>query len=155
LYRRIHEHFNTHHLSLLESIIRDEEDAEVRVIEKQGEFSAFCPYASSYPFEVMIGSKKCISQMDTISDGDIDELALILMSVLKRLNSQLKNFSFNLWISTPPLGENAQECEAHRLFIRITPRLYRFGGFEVNSEMMINPVEPELAAKFLRGDDHG
>lgn len=155
LYRRIHEYSNTHHLSLIESIIRDEEDAEVRMIEKQGEFSAFCPFASSYPFEVMIGSKKCIGQIDTINDEHIDELALLLMSVLKRLKTQLKNFSFNLWISTPPLGENARECDAHRLFIRITPRIYRFGGFEVNTQMMINPVEPEVAAKFLRGDDHG
>jgi len=155
LYRRIHEHLNTHHLSLIESIIRDEEDAEVRVIEQKGEFSAFCPFASSYPFEVMIGSKKCIGQIDTINDENIDDLASLLTSVLHRLNKQLKNFSFNLWISTPPLGENARECEAHRLFIRIMPRLYRFGGFEVNTQMMINPVKPELAAKVLRGDYHG
>ena len=155
LYRRTREHLHTYHSSLIESIIRDEEDAEIRMVDKCGEFSAFCPFASSYPFEVMIGSKNCIGQIDTVSDGDIDALASLLSSVLQRLAQQLNKFAFNLWVSTPPLGEEAKECNAHRLIIRIMPRLYRFGGFEVNTEMMINPVEPELAAKLLRGDDNG
>lgn len=153
-YRRTNEHLYTYQRSLIESIISDEVDAEVRMIEQRGEFSAFCPYASSYPFEVMIGSKTSISQIDTVSDKDIDDLATLLLSVLRRLEIQLDKFSFNLWISTPPLGEEPKVCDAHRLIIRITPRLYRFGGFEVNTQMMINPIEPELAAKLLRGENN-
>ena len=61
--------------------------------------------------------------------------------------------SFNLWISTPPLGVDANPSDAYRLMIRIMPRIYRFGGFEVSTQMMINPVEPELAAKLLRGEE--
>jgi UDPglucose--hexose-1-phosphate uridylyltransferase len=154
-YRRSREYMHIHHRSLLESIIHDEEDAEVRMIEKNGDFSAFCPFASSYPFEVMIGSKKCIGQIDTVSEKHLGELASLLVSVMQKLSSQLNKFAFNLWVSTPPLGDESQECDAHRLIVRIMPRLYKFGGFEINTEMMINPVEPELAAKLLRGDNHG
>jgi len=152
---RNREYFYTHHHALMESIVREEEEAKIRLIESHGEFSAFCPYASSYPFEVMISSKKGIGQIDTLSDTHIDQLVTLLTLVLQRLRTQLETFSFNLWVSTPPLGDDAKECEAHRLMIRIMPRLYRLGGFETNSQMMINPVEPELAAKLLRGDNHG
>jgi UDPglucose--hexose-1-phosphate uridylyltransferase len=79
----------------------------------------------------------------------------LLISVLQKLHRHLKKFAFNLWISTPPLGEETLASDSHRLIIRIMPRLYRFGGFEVNTQMMINPVQPELAAKLLRGDNNG
>jgi UDPglucose--hexose-1-phosphate uridylyltransferase len=153
--RHAREYFHFHHHALMESIVSDEEEANVRLIERRGEFSAFCPYASEYPFEVMISSKRCIGQIDTIVDANLDDLALLLESVLQRLHTQLKSFCFNLWISTPPLGEDVLEGDAHRLMIRITPRIYRFGGFEVNTSMMINPVSPEVAAKLLQGDNHG
>ncbi len=153
--RHIREYFHVHRHALIESIVNDEEEAKVRLIERRGEFSAFCPYASEYPFEVMISSKRCLGQIDIINDKDVDDLALLLESVLHRLHAQLKNFSFNLWISTPPLGDDVLECDAHRLMIRITPRIYRLGGFEVNTSMMINPVSPEMAAKLLQGDNHG
>lgn len=154
-YRRSREYMQQYNRSLMESIINDEEDAEVRMIENRGDFSAFCPFASSYPFEVMIGSKKCVGQIDTVSDEHLDELASLLVAVMEKLSGQLSKFSFNLWVSTPPLGDESHVCDAHRLIVRIMPRIYRFGGFEINTEMMINPVEPELAAKLLRGDNHG
>ena len=154
-YRRSREYMYNHNRSMMESIISDEEDAEIRMIDKRGDFNAFCPFASSYPFEVMIGSKKCVGQIDTVSDKHLDELASLLVSVMQKLSIQLNKFAFNLWVSTPPLGDESHLCDAHRLIVRIMPRLYRFGGFEINTDMMINPVEPELAAKLLRGDNHG
>lgn len=152
---RVHcEYFETHEHSLMESIVAEETAQKRRMVDSCGEFSAFCPYASSYPFEVMISSQKCVGQIDTLSDESIDQLSTLLMSVMVRLQAQLGSFAFNLSISTPPLGPDVRECEAHRLVIRILPRIYRLGGFEVSANMMINPVEPELAAKLLRGDDH-
>lgn len=153
--RREREYFEHHHYALIESIIRDEENHGVRLIESHGDFIAFCPYASHYPFEVMISSQICVEQIDTLSDESIDELSILLLSVLQKMRLCLGEFAFNLSISTPPLGEDMGACDAHRLIIRIMPRIYRFGGFEVGSEMSINPVEPELAAKLLRGEKHG
>lgn len=149
------EYFREHHHALMESIIRYEEESQVRMIVSHGAFSAFCPYASSYPFEVMISSKYHVGEIDTLNASDLDDLATLLGSVLLRLQRELHNFSFNLSISTPPLGEDVSMVEAHRLIIRIMPRLYRLGGFEMGSHMMINPVLPELAAKLLRGEEHG
>ncbi len=152
--RHTHEYFQTHHHALMESIVDEEEAVKVRLVECLGAFSAFCPYASEYPFEVMISSKNSVGQIDTIDDMHIDELAILLLSVLQRLHVQLKSLSFNLWISTLPLGEDMFVDDAHRLMIRITPRIYRHGGFEVNTSMMINPVSPEVAAQLLRESEH-
>ncbi|MDD2781107.1 UTP--glucose-1-phosphate uridylyltransferase [Sulfuricurvum sp.] len=155
LNRRERDYFELHHHALIESILRDEENHRIRMIESQGEFSAFCPYASGYPFEVMISSQKCVGEIDTLSDDSIEQLSILLLSIIQKMRLQLGEFAFNLSISTPPLGEDIGVCEAHRLVIRILPRIYRFGGFEVSSEMLINPVAPELAAKLLRGEKHG
>ena len=125
-------------------------------MEKIGEFTAFCPYASGYPFEVMISSIKNTGELGTLSRDYLETAAALLVSTLRRLKRQLGKFDFNLSVSTPPLIENegvssAQLC---RLTIRIMPRLYYHGGFESSSGIMINPVAPELAAKLLRESVH-
>ncbi len=154
VYQRSREYFESHHHPLMESIVRDEEDAEVRIIEKVGEFSAFCPYASNYPFEVMIASSQKMESIDALTNERIEALCSLLLSVMRRLNGQLENMAFNLWISTPPLHEDRERSNLYPFYIHILPRLYRFGGFEVNTDMMINPMEPELAAKVLRGENY-
>jgi UDPglucose--hexose-1-phosphate uridylyltransferase len=77
--------------------------------------------------------------------------------MLKKMKRQLGCFDFNLWISTPPLqqhlfGHNVCENvdDACRFAIRIMPRIYRHGGFEISTGVIINPVTPELSAKLLR-----
>lgn len=150
---RSREYFEKNSHALVESIIIDEEEAKVRMIESYGEFSAFCPYASSYPFEVMISSKKSIGQIDTLGNIHIEQLSTLLFSIMQKMKSLHGDISFNLWISTPPLGRDALSWKSYRPMIRIMPRIYRFGGFEISAQMMINPVEPELAAKLLRGEE--
>ena len=154
LYTRSREFFESHGYPLMESIVKDEEEAKVRLIEREGEFSAFCPYASAYPFEVMITSSQAMEPIDVMSNERIETLSTLLISVIHRLDSQLDTLAFNLWVSTPPLHEDRERSSIYPFFIRIVPRLYRFGGFEVNTDMMINPVEPEVAAKALRGEDN-
>lgn len=154
VYQRSREYFETHHHPLMESIVRDEEDAEIRIIERVGEFSAFCPYASNYPFEVMIASSQRMESIDALTNERIEALSTLLLSVMQRLNTQLDNMAFNLWVSTPPLHEDRERSNLYPFYIRILPRLYRFGGFETNTDMMINPMEPELAAKVLRGENY-
>ena len=128
-----------------------------RIIASNGEFTAFCPYASSHPFEVMISSTKALGEIDTLSNNSLKELSSLLLLVLKKLKKQLKYLNFNLILSTPPLHENtfSEELlnsmyEANRFYIQIIPRIYKYGGFEQETDILINPVSPELAAKLLR-----
>jgi len=156
-YQRSFEHYQHHEEAIMASVLAHEEEENRRIISKAGGFIAFCPYASAYPFEVMISSKKALGQIDTLSDESINELAPLLLVTLKALRVQLGCFDFNLSISTPPLQEGSlgnelllRTDEANRFSIRIMPRIYKYGGFEQTTGMIINPVSPEIAAKLLK-----
>jgi len=160
-YRRSLHHYLTTQQALVETVLTHEIDAGVRIVANEGNFTAFCPYASGYPFEVMITSAKGIGQIDTLQNGDIDDLAGLLLSTIRKLKRQLGCLQFNLWVETPPLhpvmwdGRSIEVDAAYRFSIRIMPRVFRYGGFEAGTGMMINPVVPELAAKLLRGGENG
>jgi UDPglucose--hexose-1-phosphate uridylyltransferase len=161
-FQRSYEHYKHHEETILGSLLAHEEEDAQRIIAKTNRFTAYCPYASAYPFEVMITSQHVVGQIDTISDENIEQLAPLLLSVLKKMKAQLGCFDFNLCVSTPPLQEGSVGHElisfagtASRFYIRIMPRIYKYGGFEQTTGMIINPVSPELAAKLLReeGDE--
>lgn len=156
-YRRDFDHYKHHGRAHFASILQHEEENAERIVAKYGDFTAYCPYASAYPFEVMISSKKALGQIDTLSDSSIESLAPLLLSILKKMDEQLGCFDFNLTVATPPLQEETaghdmidHVNDAYRFAIRIMPRIYQYGGFEVSTGMMINPVSPEQAAKLLR-----
>jgi UDPglucose--hexose-1-phosphate uridylyltransferase len=155
-YRRSYEHFQTSGQSLMESILLHEEEMASRIVEKKGEFIAFCPYASAYPFEVIISSINDAGQIDTLSRTRIETIASLLVSTMQRLRRQLGIFHFNLCVSTPNLVdmEGIGSNDLCRFTIRIMPRLYHHGGFEHMTGISINPVLPELAAKLLRESNH-
>ncbi|MBU1667326.1 UTP--glucose-1-phosphate uridylyltransferase [bacterium] len=160
-YQRSYEHYHHHGQALLAEKIANEEANGERIVAIEGDFTAYCPYASAYPFEVMISSKKALGQIDALSDKSMEVLAPLLLRTLKKLKDQLGYFDFNLSIATPPLQEGTVEQEllytvnkACRFAIRIMPRLYKHAGFEVSTGIIINPVSPEFAAKLLReGND--
>ena len=156
LYRRAYEYYQNNGHPLMESIVSNEEQTQSRIIEQAGGYTSFCPYASGYPFEVMISSSHEKGHIDTLTTQQIESLSTLLVSTLQRLKWQLGVFHFNVAVSTPPLIEYAGEnlSELCRFTIRIMPRLYRHGGFENTSGILINPVTPELAAKLLRESIH-
>lgn len=156
-FRRNYRHYQQHAKALIESEIMHEEECGERIIATYGELTAYCPYASAYPFEVIISSKKALGQIDTLHDDTIEEMAPFILKILKSLNKQLGCFSLNISINTPPLQRESFEYDilsmrddVCRFELRLMPRLYKLAGFEVSSGMMINPVTPEHAAKLLR-----
>ena len=157
LYNLRYRHYKYNAQAIMENILLGEEENSTRIIAKSGDFIAFCPFASAYPFEVIISSKKALGHIDTLSDTSISQMAPLLLSILKKLKTQLGCLDFNLCLSTPPLQDATLEHDlldhvnnSCRFFIRIMPRIYRHGGFEMSTGIIINPVSPELAAKLLR-----
>ncbi len=151
-------HFHEHGTALLSTMIAHEAAAQKRIVATQGDFWAFCPYAAAYPFETIIAARTLHGQIDTLDADALQDAAELLHAMLVRLKKQLGVMAFNLEIATPPLhdadawGLLEQTDSMFPFMIRIMPRLYRFGGFEVSTQMLINPVAPEDAAKLLRGD---
>lgn len=159
-FARAARHYDEHGQALLRELIEQEEVAGERIVASQDGFTVYCPYASAYPFETIIAAKGLRGQIDTLETHHFEVLAPLLLRMLGRLERELGAFSFNLEVSTPPLHD---EHGAHLLeraddllpfMIRIMPRIYRYGGFELSTQTMINPVAPEKAAKLLRGDEN-
>lgn len=150
-------YYTRHGRGIVQDILDSELHEKERIIQSMGNFVAFCPYASGYPFEVMIAPKTDLSSLTQCSRDDISDLALLFKELCKRMKKQLGEFDYNLYFSLAPLNENFENeiyfshlQKNYRFFIRIIPRIYTLGGFEVGSGMMINPVAPEECANLLR-----
>ncbi len=151
------QYYHQHGRGKVEDIVENERNKKLRIISQKGDFIAFCPFASSFPFEVMIAPTRALSTLDDLTHDDTVHLSELIKEVFMRLDVQLGDFDYNLSFNIAPLNSNF-ENEAYfshlkkyyRMTIRIIPRIYQLGGFELSTGMMINPVEPEEAAKLLR-----
>jgi UDPglucose--hexose-1-phosphate uridylyltransferase len=136
-------------------IIREELGVGERIILETRNFVAFCPYAAQLPFESWIIPKRHSCAFHEITYDEIEDMGLILMSVLKKLRKVFNEPPFNYFIHTAPnmvprrnhwhtLGED------FHWHLEIIPRIIRTSGFEWGSGFYILPTSPENAAKYLR-----
>ncbi len=161
-YERLHSHYQATRRSLMEDIIAQEHRDVERIIMENADYIAFCPYASAYPFEVMVVSKQNLGGIERMKYVHFENLAPLLKELMLRMYRQLGDFDFNISISVPLLQKVAQTesffddiNKISRFTLHITPRIYQHGGFEISMDTMINPVSPEESAMFLKesGDE--
>jgi UDPglucose--hexose-1-phosphate uridylyltransferase len=136
-------------------IIREELRVGSRVILETRHFISFCPYASKFPFESWIVPKRHCCAFQDIDREEIEDLALILSSVLKKLRTAFHGLAFNYFIHSAP-NRMPRKDHWHTLgedfhwHMEIMPRLIRTTGFEWGSGFYILPTSPEHASKYLR-----
>jgi UDPglucose--hexose-1-phosphate uridylyltransferase len=159
-YNYLHRHYKETGHSLIANIISQEQHDDKRIINENSDFIAFCPYASAYPFEVMVATKKGISGIAKMDHQNIEQLAQLMNDLMPRMYQQLGNFDFNLSLCVSPMQKTFQTISffddidaISHFMIHITPRIYRHGGFEVSTGIIINPVSPEESARLLRGEN--
>jgi len=121
-------------------IIEREKGSDRRCFENDN-FVAFTPYASRFPFEIMVFPK---AHLKTLEECNLDALAEIMKKILEKLKSL--NASFNYMLHYAPTGEDLH------FHIEILPRLSTWAGFEFNGTI-INAMPPEEAAKYYRGEE--
>jgi len=153
-------YYRRHGRGKLEDIIENELTCKDRIVEEIGNFVAFCPYASAFPFEVMIAPRRNIRSLEDCSRDEVTDLSILIRHLFQKLNQQLGNFDYNLFFRLPPLNANFENepymdtlHKNYRFSIRITPRIYRVGGFEISTGMAINPVSPEECATLLNSKE--
>lgn len=129
--------------------LNSEETKEMqRVVIQDEKLVALCPYASENPYEVHVFPVQHVTSLTLISDFTLDALAEATQKILCALKTVLGQFDYNLiWDSAPK-----DDCDApfFHLRLRIIPRLATPAGFEMASQMAVNPVLPEFAAESLR-----
>ncbi len=152
-------YYRSHGRGLIEDVVCNELSSKTRIVARHGNFVAFCPYASAYPFEVMIAPLTNIASLCKCSRKDVSDLSVLIKRVFESLHKQLGVFAYNLSLKMAPLNTNFENemymnhlDKNYRFILRITPRIYNLGGFEISTGMAINSVVPEESAKMLGGE---
>ncbi len=135
-------------------MIIQEKELGTRIVFENDYFISFCPFASRFPFEIILLPKQ--HQMDFYATrSHVHELASALKITLSKLAGALNKPQYNYIIHTAPNRFNRRGywetiAEDYHWHIEITPRLTKIAGFEWGSGFYINPTPPEDAAKYLR-----
>jgi len=131
------------HCDMLDAEIRD----GTRIVSANPGFVAFCPYASSVPYEVRIVPRRHASSFGVLTDVEAGLLARILRDTLSRLYKLLSNPDYNYVVRSAP-HHSAGEPHFH-WYLEILPRLTTAAGFEIGTGINVNAVAPEDAAGHL------
>ncbi|UCN00809.1 DUF4921 family protein [Sulfurimonas sp. SWIR-19] len=151
-------YYSVHGRGIVEDILHNERVAKIRIINEVGMFTAYCPYASFFSFEVIIAPGKVLSSLNKCSQEELADLAQLIKNVFVMLDIQLDSYDYNISFHIAPVNENFENekymddiDKNFSFYLRIMPRIYTLAGFEISAEMAINGIEPENCAKLLRG----
>jgi UDPglucose--hexose-1-phosphate uridylyltransferase len=129
-------------------IVAQEMDGGSRIVSETDHFVVISPYAARFPFETWIIPKVHNSHAEAMLHAEIEDLARVLRSTLRRLDNTLEQPPYNLVLHSAPVQEAA--IAHYHWHIELIPKLTQVAGFEWGSGFHINPTPPEESAKFLR-----
>jgi len=134
-------------------LIERETKSGSRVILDNEDYLVFCLFASRAPFQMRIIPKKHRASFTDITAAEQKNLAKTLKEVLHKIYLKLNNPSYNFYIHTIPLcTPKPAFCDpnSYHWHLEILPRINLWAGFELGTEIYVNPVAPEDAAELLR-----
>lgn len=156
----IHSHTQIMALDKIPSLVQEEVNAakkfkkcpycDIIKIESKGKRKCFenrsmiaiAPYASRFNYEVWIFPKRHVKNIISLNEKEIKDLSDILKKILLKLRRL--NVSYNFYLHSAP---NDSDLHFH---IEVCPRIATWAGFELSTNMTINSVMPEDAAKFYK-----
>ena len=124
--------------------IVEQESGGERVIIENDRWIVFAPYCSRLPFEMWMLPKKHASSITALED--LASLGTTLRDTLLKLKTFLNNPTYNYMFFQ-------MDSSSYHLNIRIEPKLSIAAGFEKNTDVYINTMPPEDAARSLREID--
>jgi UDPglucose--hexose-1-phosphate uridylyltransferase len=128
--------------SLMGDLVAEEVRRRERIVAIDEEAVLIAPYASRLPFQLMLAPR--VPRPRFHDEGPTG--AALLHEGLQRLARHLGSSPpLNMWVRTAPLG-----AEDFCWRIDIMPRLTHLAGLELSTELNLNIVAPEDAARALR-----
>ena len=140
------ESIQQHGQSLVRRILNFELEQKRRIILESENFVVFCPYASRFPFQVWIVPKENQGAFMDCAPSKRNELAQLSRLIVEKLESQLDEPAYNLLLNIAPY----ESSEYDHWYFELFPRLTVPAGFEWGTNVWVNPVPPETAAKRLQ-----
>ncbi len=142
-------------------IVHQEEKRAKRVVDVQGEYFAFCPYASRVPYEVWLMHRKHNHLFEQPKPGsNRRNLAVLLGRLLRRIEKLTQDY--HMVVHTAPntasyKGELKNYwttiADDYHWHIEILPIVESRSKSYSIKEVYFNPLEPEAAAEKLRSLD--
>ena len=134
------EHYKKHKNCIHCAYIKAERKTARFVCENES-FIALTPYASMYPYTVMILPKRHEPDFTKMVEEEIMDFADMLKKVSTAIHTLGYGYNFYIHTSKEPY---------HHFHLEIRPRPTVYAGFELGSGIIINTMPPEEAAKYLR-----
>lgn len=134
--------------SLFEKLIHDSLTGYSALVTSTEHFDVICPYASRFAFETWLIPRSRNAHYDQSNTDELTDLAELSRRLLRALEAILGSHDLNYVIQTAPL--QAGDEEEYTWTLRIYPRLAHLAGFELATNMSVNPVFPEQARDLLR-----
>lgn len=137
-------------------MITQELDSQERIILDTDGFVVLAPFASRFPFEAWILPKKHCCDFPKLEESNRLDLARTLKVVLSQLKVALGDPAYNFILHTAPFRRGTKATywktieDDYHWHIEIMPRIAGIAGFEWGSDVYINSISPEEAAKYLR-----
>jgi len=151
-------HYHLKERCIFCDLLAQELDERERVVSLDEHFAVLAPYASRFPFELLVLPRRHSHSFAEAEPPVIAALARCLRDTLARLKGALRNPPYNFVFHTAPNTETLVRRRHYwdtlpvdwHWHVEILPRLTRVAGFEWGTGFYINPTAPEEAAAFLR-----
>ena len=126
-----------------------EEAASVRVVDASRHHLAIVPFAAEVPFEVLILPRQHAPNVLDMAAEARRDLAHILRRVLRSVRTYCADPPYNYFFRTA-LHHEARDTPHLHWYLRLMPRTKQEAGFELSTDLRINPSSPEADAAGLR-----
>ena len=147
------EYYKAKERCLLCDIIDQEISDRKRIVCEHDNFVAICPYASRFPFEIMILPKKHGRVLSENPAQATVDFAKILKQTLAKLRIGLNSPAYSTVFHYLPVNSGSEaeaESAAYHWHLEIIPRISVVTADSFENGVFVNPTLPEDAAEFLR-----
>ena len=136
---------------LHDALLEWELKQDKRIVYQNDYFVVLCPYVSRTAYEMKIFPKTPHASFGDISDAEIPYCAEALNVALAKLSKALGNPDYAFLVHTaPPAKESETVNNSYQWNIEIMPRFTIDAGLELETNVQVNTVDPDEAAKLLR-----
>ena len=144
--QRNRERLQRENQTLVASILHWEEEQQTRIVKRTKHFTVLCPFASRFAYQMWIVPHRADVSFLDLGEEERDELAGLCQDMIKRLEGLLPELPYNMLLQIAPFDDMQDD----HWFVEILPRTTRSAGFELGTDVWVNPVPPEIAAERLR-----
>lgn len=139
--------------SWIERLTAWELSVGTRMITSDEQLAVFCPYASRFPLQTWVVPRGPATDFGEAPLDQLEAAARACQRIVAAMESILDRPAYNILLHHPPTA--TEDRPRQPWFFEIFPRLTCAAGFECGTDVWVNPVSPETAARRIRALETG